>query len=280
MSNMSEFLADIYGTNQESASNYDYEVEKLAQAELLDGLLQKEAGDGTGIADLSDYELYKVASEVFGEDSVLVREIIKAASEEEDEDEDEEEEDEEKTAHDLEMQKMAQNADTAGRIMAHAMWQELGAIKEASVKSRVVGAAKSGYGAAKSGYGAVRDAIKGSPDRYREAGRMAREAVTGKGSVGDGVMSKMDRLRAAGGAAKKVAPELAGAGILATGGGYAATRGRGNEKQAHGGSLLDTLAAARLEEHMLLKQASAGGSFQDAVTQRAYELAHHYGIDV
>ena len=96
--------------------------------------------------------------------------------------------------------KVAGLADTAGKA-----W---GAVR---------GAAGKAGGAVRGAAGKAGAAIKGTPGRYREAGRMTREAATGKGSIGTGAMTKMDRLKALGGAAKKVAPELAVAGAAGTG---------------------------------------------------------------
>lgn len=151
MSNMSEFLAGIYGTNADPAPTHDNEIEKLAQAELLDGLLQKEAG--VSLDSLTVDEVIKVAAEAFGEESPLVQELLKEAAgdmppsfvenmkemkkEEGKADkpkEEEEEEGSEKEASEAELLKMAQNADTSGRIMAHSFWQELNSIKEAAEK--------------------------------------------------------------------------------------------------------------------------------------------------
>lgn len=147
MSNMSEFLAGIYGTNAEPAPNHDTEIEKLAQAELLEGLLQKEAG--VSLESLTAGEVIKVAADLFGEDSPLVQDLLKEAEmppalaaamkDGDKEDDDEEEEEAEKKAADAEFAKMAQNADTSGRIMAHAYWQELSAIKEAAEKEAMYG---------------------------------------------------------------------------------------------------------------------------------------------
>lgn len=148
MSNMSDFLAGIYGTNAEPAPNYNNEIEKLAQAELLDSLFQKEAG--VSINDLTVGEVVKVATELFGEDSPLVQNLLKEAGElppalqahmegGEEEEEEEEEEASEKKAAEVELLKMAQNADTSGRIMAHAYWQELQAIKQAAEKEPMYG---------------------------------------------------------------------------------------------------------------------------------------------
>ena len=121
--------------------------------------------------------------------------------------------------------------------------------------------------------GKASDAVKGSPARYREAGRKAKEAVTGKGSIGDGSMSKMDRLRAAGSAAKDVAPEAVAATGLAGAGAY------GMSKKS---SALNILAEARamevLAEHGIGVEDHGQDKLASAVDQRAYEMLVEAGF--
>jgi len=68
---MNEFLAEMYGTRETiGAPSQSDEVEKLAEANLLDQALQAE---GVNIDDLPADTILKVAYELFGEKSALVK---------------------------------------------------------------------------------------------------------------------------------------------------------------------------------------------------------------
>jgi hypothetical protein len=145
---MNEFLADLYGTREQIGASNSSDVEKLAEAQVLDQVFKSE---GIDVDKLPDEAIVKVAYELFGQDSA----IVKAAEGEKDaegEEEHEEEEtpaeekkeeeakkeasEEEKTAADLE------KADFLGRVMAHSFVQERGIIEKTAKKEEPVRAGK------------------------------------------------------------------------------------------------------------------------------------------
>ncbi len=271
---MNDYLQNmVYGADQ--ATMEDLTVEKLAQAQIVEDLLLKESGDQMSLENLSIPELYKVAAELFGEDSVLAIETAaaweKIAKEEEEEEDDEE--DEEKTA---ELHKIAENADASGRIMAHAFVDELNAMnKEASVASMARGAASKAYGAARSGAGKAYGAVGRAGGALRDAatakrlrkGMKQRSAVRGASDAVRNATLPQARKNIMRGAAQTGALYGAGAGGTA----YGVSKMRGKKKEA---SLLDILAESRLEQE-LQKQAS----FEDLINQRAFEIAAEYGLE-
>jgi len=218
---MDEQLAQIYGTGQ----SYDEEdIEKTAAAELLVKLAEEE---GVNLDQFSDEEIAEMLGELYGEKT--------AGDEKKEEHEKKETKGEEKKEE--EAKEKAAEADFLGRVMAHAMVQELGSIeKEAGIKEK--------YEAAKGAVGRGASFLKGLPGRYgknvkerfTEAHRAGKEAVTGKGSIGGGDMSKMDRLKALGHAAKKVAPEAGTAAGLA---GAAAVAAHLHGKKKHASAVAE-----------------------------------------
>ncbi len=121
---MNEFLADLYGTRETIGVEDSSDVEKLAEAQILDDVLKSE---GIDVDQLDDGTILKLAHEIFGDDSELVKSAAEESEETEEEEaaeESEEESEEEKTAAE------AEKADTFGRIMAHSMVQELGNIEK------------------------------------------------------------------------------------------------------------------------------------------------------
>lgn len=139
---MNEFLADLYGTRQQVGASEPSNIDKLAEAQILDDLFKAE---GVDVDQLPNETLLKVATELFGADSALVKSAgdmppqfeegkkhEKGESKKEKKEEGEEEETEE--------EKLA-NADYIGRVMAHAFWNEKGELEKAA--SAKAGAAPS-----------------------------------------------------------------------------------------------------------------------------------------
>jgi hypothetical protein len=132
---MNKFLADLYGTAETVGAGSSDDTEKLAEAKLLDDFFQAE---GIDVDKLSDDTIVKVAYQLFGDDSAIVKEASDESEAEEEaegpvhekkesKDEKEEEGEEEKVAQ----------ADFLGRVMAHAFHQEKTAIeKKASAAPR------------------------------------------------------------------------------------------------------------------------------------------------
>ena len=106
---MDEFLAEYYGTNAETSEE---EIEAAAQ---LDMLAKEAAEQGIDLSQFSDDEIVAMAQELYGASEPSEEEIVKQAE--------------------LEAQQKLAELDFAGRVMAHAMWHELGEIqKEAGIK--------------------------------------------------------------------------------------------------------------------------------------------------
>jgi len=140
---MDEFLATLYGTRETiGASAPDTsDLDKLAEAQILDSMFQSE---GINVDELPDATILKIAQEIFGDDSALVKsaqmppelkekmeEKSEGAAHEKKETKEEEkgEEAEEKEASETFEEKFAQ-ADKLGRVMAHAFVQERASIEK------------------------------------------------------------------------------------------------------------------------------------------------------
>lgn len=126
---MNPFLAELYNTAENIGSTKvaaSDENEKLAQAYVLDQMLQNE---GLSIDQLSAQDIVKVATEIFGSNSPLVKQAEEgmppAVAEEKKEEKEESEEEKEKEAR----EKLAE-ADFLGRAMAHAYVDELRGIEK------------------------------------------------------------------------------------------------------------------------------------------------------
>jgi hypothetical protein len=276
---MNSFLAEMYGTRETigATSSADQDVEKLAEAQLLDQALQAE---GVDVDQLDAGTLLKVAYSLFGEDSALV----KAAMDEEGEPEEGETPAEEKKEtpaeekkEETEEEKVAQ-ADFLGRVMAHAFVQEQDAItKEALSLSgakeglfaagrAIKGAPGKAVGAVKSGLKGKAEAMKGS---YLWGGRHSPTAI------GRGVKGALEVAKAH---PKTVGGAAAGLGL--TGGAAAMAAKKGKKKKA---SALDSLAEERALE--ILKEAgvqvgqepSEEEKLAAAVEQRAWEMLAEAG---
>jgi len=130
---MNEFLADLYGTRQQVGASEPSNIDKLAEAQILDDLFKAE---GVDVDQLPNETLLKVAHELFGDNSALIKAAgelppaLAEKAEEKKEGEDESEE-EEKKEDESEEEKLA-NADYIGRVMAHAFWNEKSELEKAA----------------------------------------------------------------------------------------------------------------------------------------------------
>lgn len=115
---MNELLAQAYGTGQEPEA----EIEKTAEAALLDELEKVAAEEGINLSELSDDDIVEILSEALGDDSV-----VKTATDETDADVEE---------TPAEQVKLAE-ADFLGRTMAHAFYQELQSIQDVTTPEQV-----------------------------------------------------------------------------------------------------------------------------------------------
>jgi hypothetical protein len=217
---MNEFLAELYGTGTPIQNNSGGEVEKLAQAEVLDQVLTQE---GISLDQLTGDQIMKVAHDLFGPGN----EIEKIAAEGKACETCKKDPCECKEAETME-EKVAE-ADFLGRVMAHSFWQENGTIEK--------------------------DASSAGIGRMLAAGRAAKAAPKEPGKAMKALKDLKEKYkyqRAIGGGRLGSAAEVAGpkgtaaAGAAGAGAGYAA----GREKK---GSALDALAEHRALE--LLKEA-------------------------
>lgn len=287
---MHNWLAEMYGTGEDIGSSPEQnDVEKLAQAEILDQMFEAEDVDWNAL-DADTVE--KVAEELFGaENQITAEELTKAAS---DEDEGETEPD---------AQEKFAEADFAGRVMAHSFNQELDAIeleKEAlsvkgiGTKARQAAKAVGEWTGATPGLEAHRLASKAS----KEHGRLTQGIKTLKSKGDKATASTRSLARSARGSksdqkayeglrgeyAKRFGARVAApvAGVAAVGAAgkaiHSAVTSDGKKKKA----ALDTLAENRAME--ILEQ--NGYTFDDdggqnklaeAVEMRAYEMLSNAG---
>ena len=264
---MDEQLAAIYGTGQEEA-----DLEKTAAAELL---VKLAAEEGVDLDSFSDDEIGDMVNDLYsGEESAAEGEEEAAAEGEEEAAKEGEEGKEEAAAEEEAGEKVAE-ADYLGRVMAHAMTQELSSIeKEAGIGAAIGTAAKATKDAVLGAGKATGGFFKNRPAAYREAGASLK-GMKG-GTIGE-------RAKSLGQAAKAVAPELgAGAGLA----GGAALAMSGKKKKA---SAIEALADQRAFE--LAKEAGYidddGAPIQKqaseldlAVEQRALEICQEAGLPV
>lgn len=253
MLEMNPILAELYNTAENiGVADQGEDTEKLAQAQILDQMFEAE---GINIDDLAPETILKVANTIFGENNA----ISQAAE----------------PAVDDAQEKLAE-ADLIGRVMAHSFVDEKAAIQKEAGKLQAVGGAISGAGKR------VLEAVKASPERYRQAGRSFRLA-TSRGMTGEGAALKQ-RLKEFGTAAKKVAPEAAIGSLGAAAGTAAAMKGKKDGYKT--ASALDILAEQRAVN--MLKE--AGYSTEEeptgedklafAVEQRALEMLQAAGYPV
>lgn len=298
---MNEFLAEMYGTREVigAAPARSSDVEKLAEAQLLDEALRAEGYD---VDQLPADAIVKVAYELFGDDSALVK---AAAEGEESKEEKEEEGEKESEGHEGEEteaeekkeeakeasaetfeEKLAQ-ADLLGRAMAHSFIQEQDNImKEAGPRDWAKGVA----GTFKQMRG-LPEAGAAGPARAGKL-RAAWETAKAHGPVAKvkSMKESFQKGRAAAGGAEgweiqKATGRFGGtkrlvkehpktiAGLAAGGAAYGAHAAFGGKKKA--ASALDALAERRAME--ILKEAGViqeteESKLAEAVEQRAFEL--------
>lgn len=273
---MNEFLAEIYNTRESiGASTDNSDVEKLAEAQLLDEALRAE---GVDIDKLPAETILKLAHQLLGDDSALVKSAQEGETPAEEKKEEAAEEKAEKTEEEevkaaaiAELQakeaggeetfeeKVAQ-ADFLGRVMAHSYWNEKGEIeKNAGVKD----IASKGWSAAKAFGGKASAKASEVGAKAKEFGGKAVEH--GKKGVEFAKAHKRDAAFAGGGLAV---------------GGAAGFAGGHKSKKA---SAIDMLAEKRAMEwadaHGLLEQ-SDEQKLAAAVDQRAAKLLAEAGVDV
>jgi len=242
-------LARIYGTpGQKTASAAQEEqFEKQAQAELFAKLA---ADNGIDLGTLSDDQIGGLWADTFGQ---KLAEDDKEHEDKEspDHEKDEKDDKEKKAAYELaelqdEQQKLA-FADQAGRVMAHAMVNELNSINENIAKEA-----------------AMPEALRKGLDA---AGRHAGKAGDRIGKHLEGVGKKVVGVVAKGGegamdprTAKRIGGGVYAAGAAGAAGGAAAIRSHRSKKES---SALDDLALQSAFD----KAASAGFDTDEAVTR-------------
>jgi hypothetical protein len=294
---MNEFLAEMYGTRETiGASSNSGDVEKLAEAQLLDEALQNE---GIDINTLSGEQIVKVAHTLFGDDSALVKAAAEGDKEgpgadetqaheeaegekKADGDEDEVDEDGNPKKKEAMAEKIAE-ADFLGRTMAHAFVNEQAQIeKDAGLKDKAVAAGNwVKETATKAGKSVADKASRSVKSYHRGAIEDIKGAVKGHkfhvGKHGGGREFDLGGLkgRAISGAvgAAKFAPHAAVAGAA----GYGGKKLFEKKKAA---SALDVLAEQRALE--ILKEAGVAQQTEEeklaeAVEQRAWELLQENG---
>lgn len=132
---MNPFLAELYDTAENigaGAPTVD-DTEKLAQAAVLDQMLKNE---GFTVEQLSPQDIVKVATEIFGPDSPLVKEAMEGEmppaflAGKKDEKEEKKDEKKDKEEKEKEAQVKMDESDFLGRAMAHAYVDELRTIEK------------------------------------------------------------------------------------------------------------------------------------------------------
>ena len=289
---MNEFLAEMYNTRETiGASSSTGDIDKLAEAQLLDEALQNE---GIDINTLSGDQIVKVAHTLFGDESALV----KAATEEEGPGEDETQEHEEAEGEvdadgnpkkkEAMAEKIAE-ADFLGRTMAHAFVNEQAQIeKDAGKAGEIAGKAWSAVSKANLG-----DAVKGVSGKakamkksWQEGGHALNFAKPDAAGLVHAPTTRtgkvIERLRSVGGSVGRVAKEhkktVAGGGLVLAGGTGGTAYALKDKKKA--ASALDVLAEQRALE--ILKEAGVGQQSEEeklatAVEQRAWEMLQENG---
>ena len=264
---MNEFLAELYNTRETiGAGAGASDVEKLAEAQILDQMFEAE---GIDVNQLPDETIVKVAHELFGANSALVKMAAEGDDAHEDEEESESPEEEKKEhehgeseADESDEDKVAQ-ADFLGRVMAHSFVQERDAIEKdaglAEVGGKVMKALRSAGSAAKKAPGM----LKGKGEA------MAKSYAKGVKGTAAHPGSKLKGIARLAKEHKKTVGGLAGGAALAAGGGAAAAMHKKS-------SALDTLAEQRaleiLAENGIGVQSDEQAKLASAVEQRAYEM--------
>jgi len=230
-------LARIYGTpGQKTASAAQEEqLEKQAAAELFSKLA---ADNGIDLSQLSDEQIGGLWAETFGE---------KLAADDEEEDEEEDEDKKKKASAELsslqdEQQKLA-FADQAGRVMAHAMVNELNSINENIAKEAAMPEG-------------LRKGLEAAGRHVGKAGNKAGKHLEGVGKKIVGVVAKGGEGAMNPTTAKRIGGGAYGVGAAAAGGAGAAIHHRSKKES----SALDELAL----QEAFNKAASAGFDTDEA----------------
>jgi len=250
-------LAAIYGTNQET----DADLEKLAAAELAEGLANDDEVDTDG---LTEEELEAVAQDV-----------LNASSEEGAEEGGNIDGEQEKTSAAEEAQEKLAEADYLGRVMAHSYHQELQKIaaaeqeKTAGMTSgqRAMQAAKGAGGKVGGFLSKVKDIATGKEARegFAAAKKSKGTADAAKNMASKSIMSAKGKERAGAAIGKHMgeAAEAKKKGM----------KGLGKTVGLYGGG---AVAAGGAAAAMKKKQSSA---MDTLVEQRAMEILQASGID-
>jgi hypothetical protein len=300
---MNEFLAEMYNTRESiGAEGSAGDIEKMAEAQILSDEL---AAEGYDASQLPPETLMKVAYELWGEDSALVKAAQEDMEEEEGEKEEEGEGEEEGEKKEGSFEEKVAEADFLGRVMAHSFVNEQSSMeKEALSGAQALQAMKNwgqlaGYGA-KRGAGAVAERAGGAAKKLREAasakaGKMQHSYGMGRDftvkpgrKAGSTITTERGKKSVIGGLSR-LAKEHPGAtaGLAAAGtaaatgaayGGYKGVQALKDKKKA--ASALDALAEQRAME--MLKEAgyeveSEEDRLKEAVDQRALEMLAEAG---
>lgn len=165
---MNAFLAHLYGTAGDDASQpTTNELEKLAQAEVLDQFLKQ---DNVTLDNLSGDQILKVANHLFGPNNEIAKMAMEKMPGESDEEykarmAKKEGGGEKKEATETMEEKVAE-ADFLGRVMAHSFWQENGKIKSGAHEPGHEGDGKGDDG--KSAYDKMQEKMNGKKDEAGE----------------------------------------------------------------------------------------------------------------
>jgi len=238
-------LARIYGTpGQKTASAAQEEqLEKQAAAELFSKLA---ADNGIDLSQLSDEQIGGLWAETFGE-KLAADDEGPAHEKSESKDEEEDEDKKKKASAELsslqdEQQKLA-FADQAGRVMAHAMVNELNSINENIAKEAAMPEG-------------LRKGLEAAGRHVGKAGNKAGKHLEGVGKKIVGVVAKGGEGAMNPTTAKRIGGGAYGAGAVAAGGAGAAIHHRSKKES----SALDELAL----QEAFNKAASAGFDTDEA----------------
>jgi len=279
---MNEFLAEIYNTREAiGASTDNSDVEKLAEAQLLDEALRAE---GVDIDKLPGETILKLAHQLLGDNSALVKAAEEGAAHEGGETPAEEKKEHEEGGEEADekevkaaaiaelrakeasgeetMEEKVAQADFLGRVMAHSYWNEKTEIEKTAGMPEAL---RKGLDAAK-GFG-TKASTKAHEFGAKAKAFGGKAAEHGKKGLEFAKAHKRDAAFAGGGAAA----------------GGAAGFAAGHSSKHKKASAIDMLAEKRAMEwadaHGLLEQ-SDEQKLAAAVDQRAAELLAEAGIDV
>jgi len=288
---MNEFLAGMYQTREAIGASQDTsDVEKLAEAQLLDETLRAE---GIDIDKLDGNTILKLAHQLLGDDSALVKAAAEEAGESA-EHEAGESKDHEKGEDEETMEAKVAQADFLGRVMAHSYWNEKTAIEKTAggageaIKKGLTRAGEAISSAAKAeglrgGIAQMKDSkkVRAAGEAFKNLGKNVPKKSELYGAkagerLGKATAMKSEGLKKAlkGGAATA---GLYGGGTAAVGGaGYAL----GHKKES---AAIDILAEKRAmewaEAHGIIGQ-SDEEKLAAVIDQRAAEMLAAAGIDV